>query len=143
MINRFENKYFFLSNYYNSPVYYNNFIFENAEAAFHAQKTKNKIVQYQFTELDPASAKKLGRKIELREDWETVKEQIMYEIVKNKFRNSKLRQLLLETKDEELVEGNWWHDEFWGADINTGKGKNKLGKILMKVREELKNGTNS
>ena len=64
----------------------------------------------------------------------------MYEIVKRKFTiNKELQQKLLETKEEELVEGNWWHDTYWGVDSKTGTGQNKLGKILMKVREEVKN----
>lgn len=61
----------------------------------------------------------------------------MYEICKAKFTQHKdLAEKLLETGDEELVEGNKWNDTYWG--VCNGKGKNQLGKILMRIREELK-----
>ena len=90
-----------------------------------------------FLGLDPSSAKRKGRRVKLRDDWEEVKDQIMYEIVLNKFsQNEELRKKLIATGDEYLEEGNTWHDTYWG--VCNGKGKNKLGKILMQVREELK-----
>ena len=62
----------------------------------------------------------------------------MYEIVKEKFtQHEDLKRRLLETGDEELQEGNNWYDTYWGVDIHTGKGLNMLGKILMRIREEL------
>lgn len=73
----------------------------------------------------------------MRPDWEEVKYDVMYEIVKAKFiQNPDLKEKLLSTGDEYLVEGNHWGDRTWGQ-VN-GVGKNWLGKILMKVREELK-----
>jgi ribA/ribD-fused uncharacterized protein len=89
-----------------------------------------------FTELSPSSAKYLGRHVELRSDWEDVKDNIMYEIVYNKFSNNlDLRNSLHNTGDAELIEGNWWNDKYWG--MSNGEGQNKLGKILMRVRDEL------
>lgn len=140
MIKEFKNQYFFLSNFYECPIYYNKLVFCNAEAAFQAQKVIDEKEQYKFINLNASQARKLGKTIALREDWEEVKDNIMYEIVKRKFTvNKELQQKLLETKEEELVEGNWWHDTYWGVDSKTGIGQNKLGKILMKVREEVKN----
>lgn len=140
MIKEFKNQYFFLSNFYECPIYYNKLVFCNAEAAFQAQKVIDEKEQYKFINLNASQARKLGKTIALREDWEEVKDNIMYEIVKRKFTvNKELQQKLIDTKDEELVEGNWWHDTYWGVDSKTGIGQNKLGKILMKVREEVKN----
>lgn len=140
MIKEFKNQYIFLSNFYECPIYYNKLVFCNAEAAFQAQKAIDEKEQYKFINLNASQARKLGKTIALREDWEEVKDNIMYEIVKRKFTvNKELKQKLIDTKDEELVEGNWWHDTYWGVDSKTGVGKNKLGKILMKVREEVKN----
>lgn len=140
MIKEFKNQYFFLSNFYEYPIYYNKLVFCNAEAAFQAQKVINEKDQYKFINLNASQARKLGKTIQLRKDWEEIKDNVMYEIVKRKFTiNKELQQKLLETKEEELVEGNWWHDTYWGVDSKTGIGQNKLGKILMKVREEVKN----
>lgn len=140
MIKEFKNQYFFLSNFYEYPIYYNKLVFCNAEAAFQAQKVINEKDQYKFINLNASQARKLGKTVQLRKDWEEIKDSVMYEIVKRKFTiNKELQQKLLETKEEELVEGNWWHDTYWGVDSKTGIGQNKLGKILMKVREEVKN----
>lgn len=140
MIKEFKNQYFFLSNFYEYPIYYNKLVFCNAEAAFQAQKVINEKDQYKFINLNASQARKLGKTVQLRKDWEEIKDNVMYEIVKRKFTiNKELQQKLLETKEEELVEGNWWHDTYWGIDSKTGIGQNKLGKILMKVREEVKN----
>lgn len=140
MIKEFKNQYFFLSNFYEYPIYYNKLVFCNAEAAFQAQKAMNEKDQYKFINLNASQARKLGKTIQLRKDWEEIKDNVMYEIIKRKFTiNKELQQKLLETKEEELIEGNWWHDTYWGVDSKTGIGQNKLGKILMKVREEVKN----
>lgn len=89
--------------------------------------------------MNPAQAKLAGRNCELRKDWEDIKEQTMYEIVSAKFtQNKNLAKLLLDTGDAYLEEGNWWQDTTWG--VCNGVGENKLGKILMRVREELNGG---
>lgn len=137
MINEFKDKFSFLSNFYVAPVTYNELTFQSNEAAFQAQKTLNEGQRRKFTKLAPNKAKAKGRSVILREDWEEVKDQIMYEICLAKFsQNSDLKKKLLDTGDEELIEGNTWHDTYWG--VYNRKGKNKLGKILMRIREELK-----
>lgn len=73
----------------------------------------------------------------IRPDWENVKLRVMYDIVKAKFlQNEKLQAKLLATRDRMLIEGNDWGDTFWG--MVDGEGANNLGKILMRVREEIK-----
>lgn len=140
VIREFIDAYAFLSNFYHSPVKYRNLIYLNAEAAFQAQKESCEKDKEQYTRMNPAQAKLVGRNCNLREDWEEIKEQTMYEIVKAKFtQNETLARLLLATGDAYLEEGNWWHDTTWG--VCNGVGQNKLGKILMRVREELDGGT--
>lgn len=140
VIREFIDAYAFLSNFYHSPVKYRNLIYLNAEAAFQAQKESCEKDKEQYTRMNPAQAKLVGRNCNLREDWEEIKEQTMYEIVKAKFtQNEALAKLLLATGDAYLEEGNWWHDTTWG--VCNGVGQNKLGKILMRVREELDGGT--
>ena len=135
MIDKFEGRYAFLSNFFEAPVKFHGLRFRNNEAAFQSMKTSDR---EQFVNLRANEAKRLGRKVKLREDWESVKDNIMYEIVVEKFKqNQDLKFKLLDTGDAELVEGNWWNDTYWG--VCEGVGENKLGKILMKVREELRN----
>lgn len=136
MIDSFVREYEFLSNFYPAEVIYQGIKYKNNEAAFQAQKTKDIKDRFQFSSLNPSEAKKLGRRIELRSDWEQVKTNVMYEICLAKFtQNADLKQKLLDTHDEYLEEGNTWNDKVWGT-VN-GVGENRLGKILMRVREEL------
>ena len=136
MINKFDGKYAFLSNFYDAPVEYNGLCYLNSEAAFQAQKTTDEIERIKFTHLNPSEAKRLGRKVNLRNDWENVKTQIMYEICYAKFtQNSDLAQKLLDTGNQTLVEGNTWNDTFWG--VCEDAGENHLGIILMQIRKEL------
>lgn len=137
MISSFKKEYSFLSNFYKCHVSYNGVVYNCAETAFQAQKTLDKNERIIFSDIEPGKAKKKGRKIDLREDWEDAKLQIMKEIVKCKFeQNPVLLKRLLETGDEELVEWNNWNDTFWG--VCRGRGENHLGIILMEVRKELR-----
>ena len=137
MIKEFRGKYFFLSNFYEAPVTWEGITYQNNESAFQSAKVIDKEKRKSFSNLNPSLAKRKGRHVLLRHDWEKIKDDIMYEICLAKFsQNEDLKEKLLNTKDEYLEEGNTWGDTYWGA-VN-GKGKNKLGKILMKVREVLK-----
>lgn len=136
MINEFRGRYFFLSNFYNSPVTWNGITYQNNESAFQSAKVLDESERNQFSKLNPSEAKKKGRHVKLRQDWEEVKFDIMYDICLAKFtQNEDLKNKLLETGDEYLKEGNTWGDKIWGT-VN-GVGENNLGKILMKVRDEL------
>lgn len=146
MINNFDDKYEFLSNFYAADVLFDGILYPTNEHAFQAAKSMDPTVREKIRNLDtPGKAKREGRRLKLREDWEIIKLDVMYDIVKDKFsRHADLRNKLISTGNEELIEGNWWHDTFWGMcweDINGTKiftGKNNLGKILMRVRDELK-----
>ena len=136
-INCFRNKYFFLSNYFISIVKYEDMYYSSNEAAFQSVKLLNKEDRYPFSCLTPHEAKKIGRTVLLRDDWEKIKNKVMYDIVKDKFtRNSLLKYKLLETGNAQLIEGNTWNDTYWG--ICHGKGLNVLGNILMGIRNEFK-----
>ena len=137
MIDSFRGEYYFLSNFYSSKVTYEGITYLNNEAAFQSMKTLDMKERAAFAYLDPSAAKKAGRRVSLRKDWEDVKIDIMYEICKAKFtQNEELGRKLLETGDVELVEGNDWNDRIWGK-VN-GVGANNLGRILMRIREELR-----
>lgn len=112
--------------------------YPSSETAFQAAKCLDMKDRKAFIHLNGYQAKKKGRKVNLRPDWESVKIDIMHQILKQKFSNPSLKQKLLDTENAELIEGNTWGDTFWGVDISTGKGENHLGKLLMQVRDELR-----
>ena len=138
VIDRFREEYDFLSNFYPSELDYNGLHFLNAEATFQAQKCLTEDEKLQFVNLPSNKSKRLGRQVQLRPDWEDVKAEIMEEIVRAKFlQNPDIAEKLLATGDIPIIEGNTWGDTCWGVDTRTGKGNNLLGKILMKIRNEL------
>lgn len=138
-IDSFREEFGFLSNFYPVGLDYKGLHYLNAEAAFQAQKCQTEEEKQQFTYLPANKSKRLGRQVQLRPDWEDIKVGLMEEIVREKFtQNPELGQKLLATADIPLIEGNTWGDTCWGVDTRTGKGENHLGKILMKIREELK-----
>jgi hypothetical protein len=137
MIDQFDGGYAFLSNFWPGPVVLDRVTYPTVEHAFQAAKTRNRHERESIAALPtPGAAKRAGRKVTLREDWERVKVGIMEELVRQKFADPELAGRLLATGDEELVEGNTWNDRFWG--VCRGQGLNELGKILMRVRAELR-----
>lgn len=138
----FRNEFFFLSNFYPADVVFEGIKYPSSEHAFAAAKTLDKYKRIEIARaLTPDQAKSMGRRVRLRKDWEEVKLSIMETIVRNKFeQNATICVKLLNTRDLELVENNYWNDTFWG--VCKGVGENNLGKILMKVRSEFRNDRN-
>jgi len=142
VIDSFDKEYSFLSNFYHKNFIHKNMICKTSEHIFQAAKAMHvdEFVPILNTET-PGKAKRMGSKVELRSDWEEVKIQVMESIINSKFKDIDLRQKLLDTEDEELIEGNYWHDRFWGVckcDSCGNEGRNELGKILMKERKKIK-----
>jgi len=132
----FRDEYAFLSNFYSSEIAYEGVVFPTVEHAFQAAKTmdideRRKIAATQA----PGSAKRLGRRVKLRPDWEQIKVGLMRDLLRNKFSEPDLAARLLATGSTELIEGNNWNDTFWG--VCRGRGRNMLGQLLMEVREEI------
>lgn len=143
MITKFRGEYAFLSNFYPSKVVLYGFTYYTVEHAYQASKSSDEF-ERQFIRalVTPMEAKRAGnsRLHEFRSDWEDVKVDIMTDLVRQKFNISALGQLLIATDPIEIVEGNDWHDTFWGkcyCGKCKGEGCNHLGEILMEVREEL------
>jgi hypothetical protein len=140
MINEFKSQYHFLSNFSPSPIKYKGKTYPTAEHLFQALKTKNKKKRANIRRAtSPNLAKRMGRSVSLRDDWEQVKDNLMYMVIRLKFsQNPTQEKALLRTKNQKLVEGNWWHDNYWGdcccPHCNNIEGYNQLGKTLMKVR---------
>ena len=141
MIKNFEGEYAFLSNFYFSPMIIDNVVYTTNEHFFQAMKSFNPKERQAITLAPtPGKAKRLGRKVSLRKDWEDIKEEVMLIGLRHKFSNPDLRRKLLATGNEELIEGTTWHDNYWGicnCEACGGQGKNRLGKLLMQVRKEL------
>lgn len=136
-IKGFFNEYKFLSNFELGEVLYEGVRYPSSENAYQAAKSLDTNIRNKFINITPSESKKLGRSIEVREDWEQVKYGVMYNIVLDKFiRNPKLGDLLINTGDKYLEETNYWNDKIWG--VCKGVGTNWLGKILMDVRNEIK-----
>lgn len=136
-IDSFRGKNYYLSNFYERLVTYDGITYKNNEAAFQAQKCISYEDRKQFSDLNASEAKRLGRKVSLRPDWESIKVDVMTNIVHAKFEQNKdLAEKLCNTDTAFLEEGNTWGDRIWGT-VN-GNGKNLLGHILMSERDYLK-----
>lgn len=138
-ISEFRGEYAFLSNFYEAPVQHRNLRFRNSEAAFQAAKCLHEHDRRRFCNLTGVEAKKLGRQIQMRSDWNGIRLGIMYEVLLDKFiRSPILTNKLLATDDAYLEEGNAWGDTYWGVSLQTGEGENHLGKTLMMIRDALR-----
>ncbi len=128
------------SNFANYPIKLKNNVWKTTEHYFQAQKFEKQEYKNLIRNADsPMMAAQLGRsrKERIVKNWDNIKLNVMYEAVKTKFiQHAELTKLLLDTKDAKIIE-HTENDNYWG-DGGDGKGKNMLGKILMRVREELK-----
>lgn len=135
-IKRFTGKYKFLSNFYPSTISFERELYPTVEHAFQAAKTFDTVSRARIRRAPtPAKAKRLGRRVPLREGWNEARVPLMKELLRCKFEDSQLRDTLLATGDTPLEEGNNWGDRFWG--VCEGQGENMLGRLLMEVREEI------
>ncbi len=146
-IESFSGQYRFLSNFYPAQVTYEGITYPSTENAFQAAKMPDLSLRKQFVAVDPKTAKAMGRAWKCRSDWDSARNGVMLDLLRIKFSGSPFRGRLIATEGAELIEGNWWHDQYWGVcncAINGtcarkgGVGENHLGKLLMQVRAELR-----
>jgi len=156
MINKFEGRYRFLSNFYPVEIEHQGIKYPSVEHFYVAMKVNDQQLingKYytpgDFREMiasipDPGKIKRIGRSAKLRSDWDQQKLKVMNWGVRQKFKQEPFKEMLLATGDQLLVEGNYWHDNVFGScncDKCGDKGENNLGKILMDVRNELRSKT--
>lgn len=146
IINEFKGPYHCLSNFYPFPVSIDGVLYYTNEHFFQAFKTTTPDdFNWILNAPTPGIAKRMGsrkgyqgRKIILRPDWDNIKDNIMAIGLAWKFGTTQLKQILIDTDPAELIEGNRWHDNYWGDCYCVNclhiTGKNKLGKILMLLR---------
>ena len=144
-ITSFRGRWAKLGNYSPCLVFYDGHAYQSVQHAYQAQKSNDPAIQKMIRDATgPAAAKKVARAVQLRQGWDNIKGPLMLDLLREKFVQEPERSILLSTGEEELVEGNWWHDNYWG-DCRCGVrpacnavGENMLGKLLMQVREELR-----
>lgn len=140
-IRGFFGEYRFLSNFWHSPMRVEGLRFDSGEHFYQALKCTNPADVRAIANLHtPGEAKRAGRQIKIRDDWDDVKDRAMEVVTYNKFlQNPELMAQLLDTQGQLLVESNTWHDNYWGECSCTkcaGREKhNKLGQTLMLVRD--------
>jgi len=145
MITNFTGPYQWLSNFYPAPITMGAEVWPTVEHYYQAMKTLDPAERERIrAAATPGQAKRMGAKVDLRDDWNLVKVSFMGYAVRQKFTEyDLLRQYLLQTGNAHLIEGNTWHDNFWGScrcdDCRSAKKRNELGKILMAVRSTLVN----
>jgi ribA/ribD-fused uncharacterized protein len=134
----FTGKYSFLSNFWPSTVEYEGFQYWSVENAYQAAKCVDEQSLYAMRCLQtPRQAKRLGKTVPIRSDWDEVKVPIMENLLRQKFTiYPNLSLKLYQTGDIYIEETNTWGDTFWG--VCNGRGRNVLGNLLMKVREDIK-----
>lgn len=132
---QFRGEYYFLSNMYPCTINYGGHTYKCAEAAFQAQKCPSRAKE--FEKLDGYAAKKLGRRVNLRNNWAEIKVDIMKDILWSKFNDNEILHDIMADKrfTEPIVEENTWHDTYWG--VCGGKGENVLGKLLTEIRNKI------
>ena len=137
----------FLSNFYGLKpgeerlsIVFDDVAYPTVEYAYVAAKLTDLALREEVRLLPkPGQAKSFlkDRGLTERSGWDEMKLAVMEDLVRQKFAHPKLAAMLLATGDEELIEGNTW-DTFWGVDTETGVGENHLGRIVMKIRDELR-----
>ena len=143
MIHGFYGEYKWLSNFEESPVKWLDYTFKTNEHAYQASKCNDICDRERFLNITAGQAQRLGQKIDMLPGWNILKYNTMYDINFYKYKHNKtLRAMLKGTKRQVLIEGNWWHDNYWGVctchECKDIPKQNNLGKILMEIRNELK-----
>ena len=136
VIDCFHGEFDWLSNFFPCKIKFEGHTFQSSEAAFQAAKCMNPMDKIKFLNLSAGKSKRLGRKVDIRPDWDAVKIHKMREVLECKFsQHPFLKEQLIATGDAQLIEGNNWNDKFWG--VCNGQGLNHLGILLMNLRREI------
>lgn len=142
-----SNDKFYLSNFYPCDINYEGITYPSTEHAYQAAKSLKLEDRELIRDAKTCKvAKSLGFKVELRPGWDQIKYFVMLDILRIKFLYPDIAMKLMQELDDELVEYNYWHDNFWGICTcqrcsDNSVGLNSLGKILIQVKGELLNGT--
>lgn len=136
-IRGFQGEYRWLSNFWLTNVMLYGIQFGSVESAYQAAKTLDKDLQKKISDFCPADAKRIGKTIPMRPDWNDVKIDVMRFLLSQKFAPyTPMADKIIDTCDAVIIEDNHWGDTFWG--VCRGQGQNHLGRLLMEQRTNLR-----
>lgn len=142
MITQFKKENSWLSNFEPVEIKLGEFIYPSVEHAYMSAKNSEELWKEFCADKNNSAGKvkNVSKVVDLVPNWEDIKLQTMYDCLIQKFNKESFKTLLLATGEEVLQEGNYWGDKFWGVDLKSNEGENNLGKLIMKIRTEIKNG---
>lgn len=143
MILKFRDEYHFLSNFVSVDIVYDGALYPSVEHAYQSAKSNDlnwkKFCRNPLITASEVKTKsyEISNKIE---NWHSIKLEVMELCLIQKFSKEPFRNQLLATGNENIQEGNWWNDTFWGIDLTVDPniGENHLGRLLMKIRDDIK-----
>lgn len=139
MIKEFQNEYRWLSNFAPCKIVLNGTSFPSVEHAYMSAKSNDPEWKNICADslLWPGKVKRMSRKVKLISNWEVKKTEIMEQCLKQKYKQEPYKTKLINTGNILIQEGNYWNDRFWGVCLKTNIGENILGKMIMKIRNQL------
>jgi len=144
MIKDFQGNYRWLSNFAPVTISIENRNYPSVEHAYMSFKSDESTWK-DFCANENNSAGKVkmtSRKIKLIEDWnDSFRLKLMEDLIRVKFNQEPYKSNLLATGNQNIQEGNYWNDKFFGICLKTGMGENHLGRLIMKIRDELNKET--
>ena len=152
MITQFQGEYRWLSNFYPVKIMFEGLEYASVEHAYMSAKTPyiisnpEEIDWKAFCLNSNYSASEIKVKsgtLKVSDEWNNVKLNVMFECLKEKFKQEPFKTKLINTESQYLQEGNRWNDKFWGYCLKTNEGENNLGKLQMKIRASLLINKNS
>lgn len=141
MIGAFQENYRWLSNFAPCKIWMIDREYPSVEHAYMSAKSHDsKWKDFCADANNPAGlVKREGKKIKIRDNWEDIKMDTMRSCLEQKFKQEPYKTKLIETGDQNIQEGNYWSDRFWGIDlkVNPNVGENRLGRMIMEIRDTL------
>lgn len=139
MIKEFQNEYRWLSNFTPVEVELDGLIYSSVEHAYMSAKSDD--IKWKRICTNPnytaGEIKRLSRQVHLIPNWDNIKLNVMEDCIRQKFNQEPYKSKLLQTGNLYIQEGNRWNDKFWGVCLKTNQGQNFLGKLIMKIRDEI------
>lgn len=140
MIEQFRKEYGWLSNFTDVTIVLDDIKYRSVEHAYMSAKSDEKEWKLFCADFNNTASKiKLESKtIKIKQNWNLIKLQVMEDCLRQKFNQEPFKTQLINTNDMYIQEGNNWSDKYWGVCLKTNQGSNHLGKLIMKIRTELR-----